>query len=218
MFDHLFSKEEVGPDFSLKISFHHAPVEGARIELEHGGKAVATARTNSRGVAIFSAIPPGEYSPRAVDGLVFPVGSLVLEVRPGHAVSEKVKLDWPGYSVATQNLRGKFTVSEQLDDPDMPLRNTSVELLDPYTSKLIESGHTDVNGDYEFATIIPGVYALRLTLAKKDESGSETRDLPVELDQAAKEYSIPEMKAVHSDCYGLQLLRRTGTEDRWEAK
>jgi hypothetical protein len=216
--DWIFSEETVGPDFSFQLSFHDSPIAGVRVFLSKSGSVVSTATTNSHGVAHFSAIPPGKYDPSSPAGLLFPSGSLVIEVDAHHASGEKVKLDWPGYSIATRNLRGKFTVSEQLNDPDIPLRNAPVELLDPYTSKLIESGRTDVNGDYEFATRIPGVYALRLRLAKKDGSGFETRDLPAELDPAAKEYSIPEMKAVHSDCYGLQLLRRIGTEDGWEAQ
>jgi hypothetical protein len=216
--DWIFSEETVGPGFSMQLSFHGSPIAGVRISLSKNGSVVATAKTNSHGVADFKAIPPGKYNPDSPDGLLFPSGSLVIEVKVRHASGEKLRLDWPGYSVATQNLRGKFTVSEQLNDSDIPLRNAPVELLAPYTSKLIESGHTDVNGDYEFATRIPGVYALRLRLTKKDESGFETRDLPVELDPAAKEYSIPEMKAVHSDCDGVELLRRSRTEDRWEAQ
>ncbi len=216
--DWIFSEQTVGSDFSLWMSFHALPVAGVRISLTKDGAVVATTRTNSDGVAHFKSIPPGNYDPVSADGLLFPSSSLVIHVEAGHIPGEKVKLDWPNHSVATRNLRGKFTVSEQPDGPDIPLRNARVEILDPYTSKLNESGHTDINGDYEFATRIPGVYALRLTLAKKDELGSETRDLPVELDPTAKEYSIPEMKAVHSDCNGLQLLRRSGTEDSWEAQ
>jgi hypothetical protein len=216
--DWIFSEETVGPGFSLQLSFHGSPIAGVPISLSKSGSVVSTVTTNSHGVAHFSAIPPGKYDPSSPGGLLFPSGSLVLEVKADHAPGEKVKLDWPGHSLTTQNLRGKFTVSEQLNDPDIPLRNAPVELLAPYTSKLIESVHTDVNGDYEFATRIPGVYALRLRLAKKGESGSETRELPVELAPGAEEYSIPEMKAVHSDCYGLQLLRKSGTEDRWEAQ
>ena len=216
--DWMFSEATVGPGFSLQLSFNGSPIAGVLVSLSKNGKVAATARTNSHGVARFNAIPPGKYDPGSPDGLLFPSGSVVIEVKAHHASGERVKLDWPGYTVTTQNLRGKFTISEKQDDPGIPLRNAPVELLDPYTSKLIESGHTDINGDYEFATRIPGVYALRVRVAKKDDSSSETHDLPVELDPAAKEYSIPEMKAVHSDCYGLQLLRRSGTEDLWEAQ
>jgi hypothetical protein len=205
--DWIFSEEIVGPGFSLQFSFRAAPIAGVPISLSKSGNVVSTTRTNSHGVAHFRAISPGNYDPSSPGGLLFPSGSLVIEVKADHPSGERVKLDWPGHSVTTQNLRGKFTVSEELNDPDIPLRNASVELLDPYTSKLIEASYTDVNGDYEFATTIPGVYALRLRLAKKGETGSEAHDLSVELAPGAKEHSIPEMKAVHSDCNGLQLLR-----------
>jgi hypothetical protein len=216
--DWIFSEETVGPGFSLQLSFHGSPIAGVPVSLSKNGIAASTAKTNSHGVARFSEIPPGQYDPSSPGGLIFPSGSLVIEVNAHHPSGEKVKLEWPGYSITTQNLRGKFTVSELLNEPGIPLRNAPVELLEPYTATLIESRPTDINGDYEFATRISGIYVLRLRLAKKDGSGFETRDLPVELDPAAKEYSIPEMKAVHSDCNGLQLLRRIGTEDSWEAQ
>jgi hypothetical protein len=55
-------------------------------------------------------------------------------------------------------------------------------------------------------------------LPKKEQAGFENRDLAVELDPSAKEYSILEMKVVQSDCYGVQLLRRSPTDDLWEAQ
>jgi len=215
-FDHLFSEEEVGPDFSLKISFRNAPVSGARIELEHDGKVEATARTDFHGLARFSAIRPGQYNPQAADGLVFPVGSLVIMVKAGHASGEKVKLDWPSYPLAVRNLRGRFTTSEGLDSPEIPLRIAIVELREVHTARLIESRATDANGDFEFATSDPGIYALRVVLPKKNKPGTETRDLAIELGPTAKVYSIPEMNVVQSECAGVQLLRRSATDDGWE--
>ncbi len=216
--DWMFSQETVGPAFSLQVSFHGSPIPGVPISLDKSKGGAFTARTNSHGVAHFGAIPPGRYDPSSPNGLLFPSGSLVIEVKADHASHEKLKLDWPGYSIPTQNLRGKFTTSKELSNPAIPLRNAPLELLDPYTSKLIESGYTDINGDYEFATRTPGVYALRLSVAKRDGSSAETHDLPVELEPGAREFSIPEMKAVHSDCNGLQLLRKSETEDLWEAQ
>jgi hypothetical protein len=216
--DWIFTEEVVGPSFSLKTSFHGAPVTGARITLNKDGKVAATATTNQKGVALFVSIPPGKYDPQSPDGLLFPIGRLVIEVKPKHASREKVSLDWPNSSLAYRFLRGRFTTSEEVDDPEIPLRNTLVELRDVYTGRLIESGSTDANGDYQFSTTTPGLYALRLVLPKKEQAGFENRDLAVELDPSAKEYSILEMKVVQSDCYGVQLLRRSPTDDLWEAQ
>jgi hypothetical protein len=214
--DWIFSEATVGPNFSIQISFHRAPVARTRISLEKDGKVVATSRTNQRGVARFDAIPPGKYHPESPDGLLFPSGIMVVEVKAGYTSGKKVALDWPGGSVAYRFLRGRFTISEQLSGPETPLRNAAIELREVYTGRLIESTSTDSNGDYQFATTNPGVYALRLVLPKKNQAGIEKRDLAVELNPAAEEYSIPEMKVVQSDCAGVQLLRRSVTDDRSE--
>jgi hypothetical protein len=216
--DWIFSEETVGPSFSLKTSFRGTPVTGARITLNKDGKVAATVTTNQKGVARFVSIPPGKYDPQSPDGLLFPTGRLVIEVKPKHASGERVSLDWPNSSLAYRFLRGRFTTSEEVSDPEIPLRNTIVELRDVYTGRLIESGSTDANGDYQFSTTTPGLYALRLVLPKKGQAGVENRDLAVELDPSAKEYSIPEMKVVQSDCYGVELLRRSPTDEFWEAQ
>jgi hypothetical protein len=122
------------------------------------------------------------------------------------------------HSIATRSLLGKFTVSEQLNSPEIPLRNALIELRDVYSAKLLETVSTDANGDYQFSTTDPGVYALRLVLPKKWRAGFENRDLAVELDPSADEYSIPEIKVFQSDCKGVELFRRSPTEDHWVAQ
>ena len=217
-FDWIFTEETVGSSFSLKTSFHGTPVAGVRITLNKDGKVAATATTNKKGVARFVSVPPGNYDPESPDGLLFPSGRLVIKVKLKHASGELISLDWPNSSRAYRVLRGRFTTSEEVDDPEIPMRNVLVELRDVYTARLIESGSTDANGDYQFSTIDSGLYAMRLVLPKKGQPGFETRDLAVELDSSAKEYWIPEMKVVQSDCYGVQLLRRSSTDDLWAAQ
>lgn len=213
-----FTKEAVGPSLLLKASFHGTPVVGARITLNKDGKVAATATTNEKGVARFVSIPPGNYEPGAPDGLLFPSGSLVIEVEAERVSGEKLSLDWPSLSLAFRFLRGRFTTSGEVGDTAIPLRNTVVELRDVYTARLIESTSTDANGDYQFSTNDPGLYALRLVLPKKGQAGFENRDLAIELDPSAKENSIPEMKVVQSDCDGVELLRKSARDDVWEAQ
>jgi len=57
---------------------------------------------------------------------------------------------------------------------------------------------------------------LRLTLPKKGGPGSDIRDLPIEIDPAAKQFSIPDMIVVQSHCAGIQLFRRKAIGDGWD--
>ena len=218
--DWIFSEPIVGPDFLLKVSFHGAPVVGTPIVLnrQRGTGEVPTAKTDARGIAHFRAVPKGKYYANSRDGLLFPSRSFEIEVKPEHTPRERIEIEWPGDSIPVRVLRGRFSISDELSSPEIPLRNATVELRDLRTSRLIESVHTDANGDYEFVTKDSGLYALRLTLPKNGEAGSEHHDLAVELDPTADENSIPQMKAVQSECAGLQLFRRSQKDDTWEAQ
>jgi len=210
-----FSTETVSPDFSVKLSSEQAPVAGIRVLLVRGGeewkpgddRTVATAGTDSDGTAWFEAIAPGNYHLRAADGLLFPNNDYI-EVEAGHRSGEEVKVYWPGESTKIRALRGRLTTSKDPSDEDVPLRDSAVDLLDLVTGRHVESARTDVGGLYEFATAEPGLYVFRVTLAGKENSNkSDSRDLAIELDPSAREATLPEMKVVRSDCYGVQLYR-----------
>lgn len=224
--DLMFSEATFGPNFSLKVWHHGTPVSGARIKLNKavnasGDGIVASARTDSRGIARFRAIPKGRYYPDSLDRLLFPL-YLIIEVKTGEPTGKSVTLDWPDHPIVIRKLRGRLSISEEPDTPNLPLRNATVELRDVYTSRLLETASTDANGDYEFTTSAPGLYALRLVLPTRTEADFENRDLAVELDPSAKEFSISEMKVVQSGgCHyggGVQLLRKSSVDDRWEAQ
>jgi len=202
----------VGADFSLKVSYHGTPIAGARIEMNKafnasGDGIVATAKTDSRGIVRFRAIPKGSYFPDSPDGLLFPLYQII-KVKAGQASGKSATLDWPDHSVVVRNLRGRFSFSEEPDAPDLPLRDADVELRDIYTSRLIESVQTDANGDFELATKDPGIYAVRLLLPKKNGDEVEKRDLAVELDPSAKEFSFPELRVRPCDCPALNCYER----------
>lgn len=210
--DRIFSEATVGPDFSLKVSYHGTPIAGARIELNKalnasGDSIAATAKTDSLGIAGFRAIPRGRYFPDSPDGLLFPL-YLIIDVKAGQVSGKAVTLDWPDHSIVVRNLRGRFSFSEGPDAPDLPLRAADVELRDIYTSRLIESAHTDANGDFELATKDPGIYAVRLSLAKKEGEEVEKRDLAVELDPAGKEFSFPELRVRRCACPAFNCHER----------
>jgi hypothetical protein len=217
-FDHLSSDATVGSNFSLKVSFHSKPIVGARITLNKSGnrQVVATVKTDPHGIARFRAIAKGNYYPDSPDGLLFRADIVAIKVEAGHNSGEEVEVNWPDHTIDVQTLRGRFDVAEELDGPEIPLRNVELELRDLRTSRLIESTHSDANGDYEFATKDPGVYALRLTMSKKDGADSEYRDLAVEIDPAAAANSIPNLVTVQSDCYGIQFFRRSNSGNDWK--
>lgn len=222
--DFLFTTETVGPDFSLSVSFKDAPIVGVRVSLVRGGvewkpgdgEVVATAETDSSGIAQFYAIAPGSYTPKAEDGLFFPNNEFI-DVRARHRAGEQVKVHWPVWPMAVRALRGRLTTSKEVSDDGMPWRDGDVEILDLRTGRLIESTHTDGDGGYEFAVAEPGLYVFRAMMAaKKKGNEPESHDLALELDPSAKEGTIPEMKVIRSDCDGVQLLRLEA--DGWEAQ
>lgn len=212
----MFTRETVGSTFSVRMTYRNSPVANVPLTLGGEGKTLPSAVTNSDGIAHFDRVPTGEYWARSPDGLLFP--SVQFEVKADQPLGKRVNLEWPVImdSIAHRFLRGKFTVAEDENGPDIPLRNAPVELRNVYPGKLIESVSTDANGDYEFSTTDPELYSLRLTLPKKGEAGSDIRDLPIELDPAAKQFSIPEMTVVQSHCDGIQLFRRSQGNEGWE--
>ncbi|MFZ0806730.1 MAG: carboxypeptidase-like regulatory domain-containing protein [Candidatus Sulfotelmatobacter sp.] len=207
--------EEVGSDFSLKVSFRGAPILGNKIELRNsGGDVVATSKTDSRGVVHFHAVPAGSYVADSTDGLLFP--STNLEVKAKYPSIEEEAVEWPEHAIVVRSPRGRFSVSEEGGgSPAVPLRGSTVELRDLYSGRVLESKSTDVNGDFEFAANGQGVYAVRLALPKKGEAGFDNRSLALVLDPAASEESIPEIKAVQSECNGIQLFTRSRADDQW---
>ena len=211
----LFTNDPVGHDFSVKLSFREAPVTGARLILARRGIArnnpddalvEATAQTDSRGVADFFASPPGRYMLSVEDGLLFsePEVKVVSEEKSG----QQFALDWPSTKIPVRALSGRLVTSEQLDDDPLPLLRTAVELLDLRTGRVIEKSFTAADGSFAFSTVDSG-------LPPKENVGQSSRELAVELDPAAKEGSIPEMKVLQSECGGAQLFRKAKS-DKWE--
>jgi len=85
------------------------------------------------------------------------------------------------------------------------------------SSQVLETQSAVGDGSYEFSTVEPGLYVVRIIPPARDKKiEPASGDLAVELDPAAQEFMIPEMKVLQSECAGVQLLRRTAN-DRWEA-
>jgi len=127
--DFLFTTETVGPDFSVRLFSEQAPPAGVRLKLVRGGtewkpgdgRVVATAKTDSTGVAQFLAIHAGNYHPRIEDGLLFPNNEFI-EVESGHRSGEEVRVYWPGESTKVRALRGRLTTSKNWSDEGIPFK------------------------------------------------------------------------------------------------
>ena len=100
-------------------------------------------------------------------------------------------------------------------DLNLPLRLATVKLVDLRSSRVVETQRTIDDGSYEFSTIEPGLYVIRITpRVNEKKTKSLSGDLAVELDPAARESTIPELKVAQSDCAGVQLLRKVGKESQ----
>ena len=205
----------------MKLSFRKSPVQGVRVVLTSGGtmrsgpddgRVVATAKADSRGIAHFFAVPAGAYMASVQDGLLF--SEPEVKVLDSEKSGQEFALDWPVEAIPVRALRGRLTMSEELSEEPTPLQEASVELLDLRTSRLIEASQTNENGSYEFSTVTPGLYVLRVNRPAKGKIESGKRDLAVELDPAAREVAIPEMKVLQSECAGVQLFQKIGND--WE--
>jgi hypothetical protein len=222
--DWIFTPYDVASDFAVKLSFHQAPLPGIRVVLTPSGELTdagghrripLTAVTDSAGVAHLLAVPAGKYDAGAENGLFFPSNEVTVHA-DGDFDSE-IEIEWPLVTLPVRTLRGKLIAPGDGAETDRPLRSATVQLVDLRSSRVIETQSTIDDGSYEFSTIEPGLYVFRIIPPAKDKKAEPASgDLAVELDPAAQESTMPEMKVLESDCAGVQLLRRTA-KDRWEA-
>lgn len=213
-FSGLSTPYNVGTDFSVKISFRHAPLPGIRVVLDPSGESAdasgrsrvpVTAVTDSSGTAKFIAVAPGEYTAEAKDGLFFPSNEVT--VHPDGAFRNEIEIEWPWGVLPVRTLRGKLIVPGEGTEPDSPLQSATVQLVDLRSSRVIETQSTIDDGSYEFSTTEPGLYAVRLIPPTKDRKTEPTSgDHAVELDPAALESTIPDLKVLQSACFGVQVL------------
>lgn len=212
--DWMFTPYDVGSDFSMRFSFRQSPLRGIRIELnptegsansDGSGTRTVTAVTDSSGTAHFLSVPAGVYTAGAKDGLFFPSNEITVHA-DGDFDSE-ITMEWPLEPIPIRVLRGKLTTSTAGNKTNHPLRAATVELVGVYSSKVIEQQHIRADGSYEFSTVEPGLYALRVTppyqnRRKEPQSG----ELAIELDLAARKSTIPDINVVQSDYNGVQLF------------
>jgi hypothetical protein len=223
--DWIFTPYDVGSDFSVTLSFHQTPVSGIRVVLTPGGELAdasghnrvpVTAVTDSSGTAHFLAVPRGKYSGGAENGLQFPSNEVTVHGAGDGNFAAEIEIEWPLEPLPVRALRGRFLAPGVGDKPDHPLQSATVNLVDLRSSRVLETQRTIEDGSYEFSTIEPGLFVVRVIPPTKEKKTKElSGDLAVELDPAARESTIPELKILQSECAGVQLLRET-KPGQWE--
>lgn len=224
-FDWIFTPYDVGRDFSVKLSSRQAPLPGIRIVLTPSGelkdvsgnrRVPVTAITDSSGTAHFLAVTPGKYNAEAKNGLDFPSNEVTVHSAGEGDFDAEVEIEWPLEPLPVRTLRGRLLEPGAGNKPDRPSRSTKVNLVDLRSSRVVETQRTLEDGSYEFSTVEPGLFVVRVVPPTKDKKTKESSaDLAVELDPIAQEPTIPELKVVQSECAGVQLLRQT-KPGQWE--
>jgi hypothetical protein len=190
-------------DFTVKVAFNGTAMADVAVVLE-ANESIPTfvsaepisRRTDSSGIAEFSAIQPGEYWIR-VDELLFESLATVT-VDPDATDTEDVELEWPSVSETVQNVRGTLISSES----SAPVAGVRVELLDIRTARVLGVTWTDLAGFYEIPFTDEGIYALRFS--PPDEFGGH-EDLGIELSNKKGSDQLSTMK-LESDSCGVQLF------------
>lgn len=213
--DWIFTPYDVGRDFPLKLSYHNALLPGIKVTLTGIGSsaliAPIVAITDSSGTAWFSAVPPGKYSADVEGGLFFPSNEIT--VKAATLFGKEISVEWPLEPLPVRMLRGQLFTAKK--DVTQTLSSALVQLVNLRDSEIVETQRTSADGLYEFSTSAPGLYVVRVIPSEEKEQEPKTGDLAVELDPAAKEFQIPGIKVVQSECAGVQLIKRD-PKGKWE--
>jgi hypothetical protein len=223
--DWIFTPYDVGTDFSVRLAFHQTPLPGIRVvitpsgELRDAGgrpRVPVTAMTDSSGTAHFLAVTPGKYNAGAKNGLDFPSNEVTVHSAGEGDFDAEIEIEWPLEPLPVRTLRGWLLVPGEGDKPDRPFRSVTVNLVDLRSTRVVETQRTLEDGSYEFSTVEPGLFVVRVIPPTKDKKTKElSGDLAVELDPVAQEATIPGLKVLQSECAGVQLLRQT-KPGQWE--
>ncbi len=152
------------------------PLENVVVHLQdEQGTILETTRTDAQGRYEFSGLRPGRYRVAEVQPVGFFQGGQVvgsgggsvladdligaIEIGPGQQLT--------GYDfceVVGGSLSGRVWVDQdtdgEFDNSEQPLENVVIDLLD-VNGAVVASTTTDVNGNYQFVNLPPGIYSVR---------------------------------------------------------
>jgi hypothetical protein len=199
--DWIYNTYASGPNFTVKVLFHDAPVSSVKVVLARQGsrpdEIVATSRTNTRGIARFSGISSGKYRISPDQELLSPIGEEI-EIDAKSNAKTEIKFQWPVKSVVARDLRGVLLASDESEEAALPLPYVSVQLFDLRRGSLIARTNTDGEGHFEFPSFGDDLYVVRLN--EDEYADSEHQDMAVEIKSNAAGEEIPTMKIVRSGC------------------
>jgi len=168
----VFPEWNRGRNFSVKVTMNGTPVQGIRVLLtpEDERRRSYETEADDKGMARFDEIQPGRYTLRAV--------RLGVEVSPGTInisdadSSEQIAVRWPlrsEYSVVTVAGRFQHWMLRKRDSGAGfavsvigPLAGAKLTLSRVDSEKRMGSVLTDSDGNFDFRSIEPGLYLLRI--------------------------------------------------------
>jgi hypothetical protein len=210
--DHLY----MASDFIVRLHYHKQGIPGTKILLSvspksgnvFSGRIVATAETDSDGIAHFVAIPEGLYEVRPDAELLIPHEEVEVEANRVQNENENVDLEWPLWSTVTRNLQGSITVWDHSKTDGEAVRNSlqnvQLELFDLRTAKLVGQTATDDQGRYSFPSLPDALYVIRVD-ADQDPKAHEY-ERAVEISSTAKRRNMPRLEVDKTCGNGLSEL------------
>ena len=200
-----------GPNFTVRVSFREQPIVGQRVMLtmasaEFGqtiGDIIASAHTDSDGIAHFFAIPPGVYRAHVEKALL--AESKEIQVNADNTSDNAMDIEWPRSPIVTGNVRG-WIVSWQKSSPQnraelLPHKNVFVQLLDLRSGKPLASVHTDSEGFYEFPVHPDGLYVMRV--GEHPDPSIDSYDRAIEIVAVAERDHMPDLMVDQICGHGL---------------
>lgn len=165
----------VDDDGDCEFDSDERPIEGVTIQLrDSSGQMIAVTTTNANGQYRFDDLAPGDYQifevqPNGLfqggqrvgtgDGEVLGVDLLGVSLAAGQDVENYNFCELPPASIGGMVWQ-ESDPNGQFDPGDTPIPGVLIELISD-SGDLIDSQRTDNAGEYNFATLPPGVYSVR---------------------------------------------------------
>lgn len=177
---HFYPLVQVGPSFRVRVVDRGRPVTGLRLEIND-----RRVVTDADGIALFADMQPGLFSVSLEHHSDFQE-SVNLQVSPNGPANVTVPLIWPTTPILLRSLKGTLHAPGYL--PGQPEPRLSLDLMEGISGRVVGSGHSDSNGEFNFPDAPPRLYFLRVNPSGlKDWAGNQiTGMIAVALESSAQ--------------------------------